>query len=120
MKISIYATSNFVFEVAKDLVDNLMQLSQMHYDGICRSASKIGGFLYGWNNMVTFRESQPIKEREPVTASCNFRTLDTLAKICEFLPSHIKNNSKILDFKKSIWEAMCLAQELNKIELIKE
>ena len=120
MKISIYATPKFCFEVDKSLVESLMQLSEMHYDGTCRKAHMLGGFLYGWNNMVQFREQCPPEEKEPVFVTCDFRELDTVAKICEFLPQRFYDNIQILDFKASIWQAMHKAQELGNICIVKE
>lgn len=51
--------------------------SDQHYDEVCRSASKQGGFIYGWLNRLEF------DEKDEVEVVVDFRTVDTLAKILE-------------------------------------
>jgi len=37
-------------KLARAEVEHFRILSAAHYDGKCRSASAVGGFIYGWRN----------------------------------------------------------------------
>lgn len=67
------------FEVTFDqkLVDVLLTLCSYHYDGQCRSAGRHGGIIYGWNNALTFPDSQEVKR------VLSFREMDLVMKVCE-------------------------------------
>jgi hypothetical protein len=65
----------------------LQELSARHYDGVCKAAGKVGGFLYGFINqwgLLTdqFDVEEPDLSKE-AEITCKFRDLDTLAKIAE-------------------------------------
>lgn len=70
----------------------LSALSQKHYDGRCKAAGQLGGFLYGFIQqwITSFKGSYvPLKEtasadldREKIIRMSSHQ-LDTLAKICE-------------------------------------
>lgn len=77
MKITIRTEPKFNFTIQKDMLALLMQLSSTHYDGKCQNASRQGGFLYGWNNMMY--------EKESCEVSATSYELHTLLKICEIL-----------------------------------
>ena len=53
----------------------MCECSRCHYDGVCKDASKVGGFLYGMSNA---EENAPGHSH-----SLTWRQLDTLAKILE-------------------------------------
>jgi hypothetical protein len=53
----------------------LMSRSANHYDGVCRAAGKLGGFLYGINNRLLDVDVVEVE----VTAD----ELNLLMKICE-------------------------------------
>jgi hypothetical protein len=59
-------------------VDALMQNSARHYDGECRNAGKLGGFLYGISNRFV-----AVPTDQTVTVELWAIQLDLLAKICE-------------------------------------
>lgn len=75
MKITIKARPEFNLPLDAATVALLMQMSSLHYDGRCKAASAVGGFIYGWRNSVQFSPELP------VTAASN--DLDTVLKICE-------------------------------------
>lgn len=52
-----------------------MRQSDAHYDGVCKAASKVGGFIYGWKNLVDFRDE--------CVVSMSYREFDILSKIME-------------------------------------
>lgn len=60
-------------------VASLLELSASHYDGKCKAAGKLGGFLYGINNAVSF---QPDGSEE-IPRLVSWDNVDTLCKILE-------------------------------------
>jgi hypothetical protein len=56
-------------------LSELVQLSADHYDGLCRAASEVGGFLHGYVMQLFDKESAVIT----VTS----REIDMLCKIAE-------------------------------------
>ena len=75
MRIEIIGRPEFHFVLVAGDLAMLIELSAHHYDGWCRSASKHGGFLYGWENCLDGTG------RVEVTAS--WREVDTCCKIME-------------------------------------
>lgn len=70
----------------------LSTLSQKHYDGHCKAAGQLGGFLYGFiQQWITASEGSyaPLEETAPADLEretiirMSGHQLDTLAKICE-------------------------------------
>lgn len=71
----------------------LCELSERHYDGVCKAASRVGGFLYGIKNQFSFTQNEKaggkiIPEKDWslddfVEVHMVWRQLDTLAKIAE-------------------------------------
>ncbi len=59
-------------------IEHYIKLSERHYDGYCKSISQVGGFLYGWRNVLGLFDDSAFVE-----VSATSRQLDTLAKICE-------------------------------------
>jgi hypothetical protein len=50
----IFGIAGYCIPLAQDQVRLLMELSKAHYSSECVNAGKVGGFLYGWSNRVTF------------------------------------------------------------------
>lgn len=75
MKIEISSRPVFSLPLPLKTVELLMTMSRHHYDGRCKSASAVGGFIYGWSNSVTFAPEGPV--------DATWDQLDTLLKICE-------------------------------------
>jgi hypothetical protein len=61
-------------------VDRMIQCSRSHYDWKCQSASKQGGFLYGWKNHFTCPETL---ENGQAEVWATWDEMDTLCKILE-------------------------------------
>ncbi|WP_157979478.1 hypothetical protein [Rhodoferax ferrireducens] len=91
MRIEITSQPRFELPLSLETVDLLMEMSRHHYDFVCKQASAVGGFIYGWRNSVSFVPESPV--------SATWRELDTVLKICE--------NFCVLDSKStaraSIW-----------------
>lgn len=66
-------------ELDESAIDSLIQLSESHYDGVCKSAGRVGGFLYGWRNRITFA----VDDGVDVEFFATNRELQTLCKITE-------------------------------------
>lgn len=75
MKIEITPSPVFNLPIPIGTIGLLMEMSAHHYDGVCKAAGVVGGFIYGWNNSVTFMPESPV--------SATWRELDTMLKICE-------------------------------------
>lgn len=61
--------------VSREEIDLLCECSAGHYDGVCKDASRSGGFLFGMRN---YSEHAP-----EALHSLTWREIDTLAKIVE-------------------------------------
>jgi hypothetical protein len=86
-KALIHVSPVYKMTLNKDLVSVLLRLSRQHYDGVCRSASAQGGFLYGWNNCVDFES----------TCDATFRELDLTLKIMEMYLNLSPEDVKLID-----------------------
>lgn len=76
MNIVIRGVPRFEISATPELVATLIKLAGHHYDGTCKAAAEVGGFLYGWRNSL----SPPV----PTSfVSGSFRDLDLTLKICE-------------------------------------
>jgi hypothetical protein len=88
-------------EVTWSEMVTLMVLSATHYDGVCKSLSKQGGILYGWNNRfeatvdpetmtdIELLRGTPSWTRmrdKTITVMLNSREADLLAKVAERNP----------------------------------
>jgi hypothetical protein len=73
-----YSVSALVIFSRAD-VDGLMELSATHYDGKCKAAGKIGGFLYGIHNAVCVLPDAS----EEFPRCLTWDNVDTLCKILE-------------------------------------
>lgn len=97
------------FEFTGEDLAILFKCSRSHYDGLCKSASHCGGFLWGYINGIQMRRSSqdleegrkytPIENPDEAINLPDFKTLknieyldqrhiDTMMKICEL--SHLK------------------------------
>lgn len=84
MKITLSAEPNFSLPLTLQQVKLIAAVSENHYDGTCRAASQVGGFIYGWINYLTFAaERRTPDETEPDTVQATWRQLDSVMKICE-------------------------------------
>lgn len=93
MNIGIRVKFDFQIPFTTTDIEVLMELSANHYDGKCQAASKIGGFIYGWNNATRF--GIPLDGERTLTAT--FHELDLSMKIME--------NSDLLTKGKPEWAA---------------
>ena len=66
--------------ITREEVDKLLEYSSRHYDGVCKAAGQVGGFIYGWSNYFSLGEETPLDEYE---FTISRRELDLVAKICE-------------------------------------
>lgn len=68
-----------VMKISLEEIDLLMSLSEHHYDGYCKSVSKVGGFLYGMKNHALYADDGPPE------LTLRQREIDTMMKLCEGL-----------------------------------
>lgn len=80
MKIEVEVQPVFWLTLTREDVEPLILLSQHHYDGACKAASRPGGFLYGWLNITS---AGVPTGHEPPKCSADRRQLDTVLKCCE-------------------------------------
>ena len=78
MKIEIYGKPDFWFSLSDGQMAVLERLSGLHYDGVCKAATRVGGFIYGWKNARDVAYKM-------VSVSASFREIDTCLKILEGL-----------------------------------
>lgn len=105
MKITIQASPKFYLSLTLEQVKLISELSSSHYDGVCRAASMVGGFIYGWVNSLTYAPSEQVP--------AEWRQLDTVLKICEMV-GHLDPEQQITiaKLRKSIRGAMSKSVEL--------
>lgn len=77
----IIFTAEADISFTREEVELLMRLSASHYDGVCRQAGQVGGFLYGMNNRFVVEVPEVVALGNTVELS--FREIDTLCKILE-------------------------------------
>lgn len=58
MNIEMNAAPVFRFALTDAQLGVLIKCSSHHYDGVCQAASRVGGFIYGWNNSMEFHKEQ--------------------------------------------------------------
>lgn len=119
MKITIYALPHFRCEFTEDQLGVLARLSNLHYDGTCQAASRIGGFIYGWlvgyKAYLTYRE-----EGESFYVYAKFRELDLCCKILEgshFLRDDRDGLTVASDLAWALRKALIKSRDLNGIKL---
>lgn len=70
-------------------IERIMELGRKHYDGVCKAACNVGGFVYGWSNRLMFDES------EMVVVTATSREIGIVGKIGE-LEQFERDKSKVL------------------------
>lgn len=76
MKFDIIGRPEFWFTLNVKQVTAIIACSQLHYDGVCKDASRPGGFVFGWLNCARARTK----------VSATWREIDTALKIMEHPP----------------------------------
>lgn len=113
MKITIRAQPKFYFKLTQAQVDLLMKLSELHYDFVCKQASKPGGFLMGWKNCVQYFPDSEV--------SGSFRDLDTALKILECAEVFRDQWAVMWSIRMPFMQALARAnEELPKVEFVVE
>lgn len=107
MKIEITGRPVYWIEFTNEQIQELMKLSANHYDGLCVSACKPGGFLYGWQNGVLWSNGDAT---EPYKCKATHHELDILLKIMEMHTS----DPEIRELFTEVLRAMEQAEELFK------
>jgi hypothetical protein len=82
MDIQIHASPVFLIPLREKHIEVLMLLSEHHYDGTCKAASKVGGFLYGWKNQIDWWKDYE-QEEEYKTIRTNMHELGLCCKMLE-------------------------------------
>jgi hypothetical protein len=86
-------------ELTGQEIYDLWKVAKQHHDAHCRSYAFEGGRLFGFLNMLETDPVHPdieaIKDKK-VRVTLDFRTLDTLAKICEMM-SYVEVDSNSLN-----------------------
>lgn len=101
MIITVYPKPSFAIPLSAATVALLVRMSSLHYDMVCKQAGAVGGFLYGWNNSVTFMPEASV--------TATWREADTTLKICEncgLYPVGSDAREDIADLTKTIRAAM--------------
>jgi hypothetical protein len=117
MKIEIQCIAKFWIELPLDSAKLLQELSAIHYDGACRSAGMVGGFIYGWVNMLTAFEGEEVPT-EPRKVTASFHDLDIALKIMECSPGMTPpaQFAKVLHMRQRFMQALLTAiRELSKL-----
>lgn len=90
-KIEYHYSVKALIKMTRAEIMHAIQMSQAHYDSVCRQASEPGpgAFLHGLKNRLEDQD----------TAQCpmTFRELDILAKILETPGSDFKLKSKVVE-----------------------
>ena len=93
MEIDIRTQADFHFTLSDAEFEILVRLSASHYDHVCKSASKDGGFLNRWQRShEVWKECENPDGVKELTAT--FRDLDTCLKIME-MPTLITNAEQL-------------------------
>lgn len=86
--LEITAEPKFWIQLSKEDLEVLTVLSKSHYDAVCQNVGLVGGFVYGWRNVLQFSSNpQP-------RLSAKWRQLDTLMKVME--QAELCANSKVI------------------------
>lgn len=99
MKYEIHYTPEFWLSMTPETAQLIKRLSGMHYDGRCKAAGAVGGFVYGWANWAEGVTEIPVR--------ATTHELDTVAKIIEMPPPLTeRERALLLDFRSTIYKAM--------------
>ena len=84
MNIQIHASPVFFVPLREKHIEVLMLLSEHHYDGTCKAASKVGGFLHGWKNQINWWKQPDYElEEEYKTIRTDMHELGLCCKMLE-------------------------------------
>lgn len=109
MQIVITARPIFNLPLTLDQIELLAKLSDAHYDGRCKAASRpgTGGFIHGWKGCATFHAENPHLDREPFTVQATWHEIDTTLKIlemCSYLP--VPERAMALELQADLYAAL--------------
>lgn len=107
MKIVIEGVPRFRMIVPKPMIEALMLFSEHHYDGRCKDVGRVGGFVYGWNNMAEDCKTE-------VLVRASWQQLDITLKLCESPLSNSRAGMRemVADYVLSATYAMSRARDL--------
>lgn len=77
----IQGKPRFHFSLSERELSILTFLSMRHYDGHCKSISREGGFLRGWNNRFSWHKEEG--DPDPFFVHAEWHEIDTLLKVLE-------------------------------------
>lgn len=106
MKIEIRAQFVFELPLTAEQTAALITLSELHYDGRCRMASR--GFLAGWRSQIAAAVECDIPD---YTVRASYDELDTCMKLLEmrFAAQHLVNRAVTDGLNRHFWGAAQLA-----------
>lgn len=123
MKLKIIYKPHFRVVVTKRLFTALFVCSEHHYDANCRSASKVGGILWGVKNSFEWAETEP----DTVAWTWNWREMDLLLKLTEGVPGLLaarlltaEDAKEVHDFIELFRGARDLANQRDDLETVVE
>lgn len=96
MKATIYAVPKFAIIFTASELYTLTRCSKVHYDGVCKDASNVGGFLFGWANCLTSPDEKYPNDEPTAAIACTSRELATCCKILEMPPSDVAPEARKL------------------------
>lgn len=102
MKATIYAVPKFAITFTKTEIAVLTRCSDTHYDLLCKRASCVGGFLFGWYNCLTSPDEKYPNDEPTAAITCLSRELDTCLKILEMPPSDVQDAARKLARELSV------------------
>lgn len=77
--VTMRASPVFFISFTLEQVKSIMAMCELHYSAECKAAGRVGGFVYGWKNHLTY-----IDATEPTPqVEATHHQLDILSKICE-------------------------------------
>jgi hypothetical protein len=112
MDIQINASPVFLVPLREKHIKILMLLSEHHYDGTCKAASKVGGFLHRWKNQIDWWKSGCYEQEEEYkTIRTDMHELGLCCKMLE-IASYLLESEEMKaarDMRKSFNRAFSLA-----------
>lgn len=107
MKIEITAEPVYWLNFSVKQLQTLLIFSANHYDGVCKEASKTGGFILGWYNSALYH-AQDKDSSWPYFCRATLRQVDTVCKILEIgdaLPGLEEVNTVSKELHRAVFEA---------------
>lgn len=96
MKATIYAVPKFAITFTASELNTLTRCSKVHYDGVCKDASHVGGFLFGWANCLISPDEKYPNDESTAAITCLSRELYICIKILEMPPSDVQDAARKL------------------------